>query len=294
MTKTTSAPLAALLATRQFYTAKLFTLTLSDGTISYYCSGDKDITSNAHLFSCGGQTGPYFERTDNKAKVHWKIGTNVDALVFDVIPGSATIKNLAWLTAVLYGVFDGANILYQKAYMPTYGDTSVGVYDMFLGRVGDVSFGRKAITFTVNSYLELTNQNLPLNYYQAGCNNTLYDASCTLSAAAFSANGSVAAGSSGASILAALGAATSFFDLGKIVMTSGAMSGFAIGVKSWTQGSPNGTLLLNKPFPAQPAVGDTFTVYAGCDKQQTTCAGKFSNFANFRGTPYVPVPESAS
>lgn len=293
MTKTTSAALTALLATRQFFTAKLFTFTLSDGTISRYCTGDIDITSSGNVFACGGQTGPFFERDGNKAKAHWKIGTNVDTLTFDVLPGSATIKSLPWLTAVIYGIFDGASVLYQKAYMPTYGDTSVGVYDMFKGRVGDVSVGRKSIGFTVNSYLELLNQNLPLNYYQAGCNNTLYDASCTLSAATFASNGIVGVGSAAGTILAAMAPATAFFDLGKLTMTSGTLNGMSIGVKTWVQGSPLGTFSLNRPFPQAPAVGDTFTAYAGCDKQQTTCAGKFNNFANFRGTPYVPVPESA-
>lgn len=293
MTKTTSAALTALLATRQFFTAKLFTFTLVDGTQYYFCSGDADITSGGNLFSCGGQVGPYFERGSNKAKAHWKIGTDVDSMTFDVLPGSGTIKGLSWNTAVLYGIFDGASVLYQKAFMPTYGNVSAGVYDMFLGRVGDVSLGRTSITFTVNSYLELTNQTLPLNYYQSGCNNTLYDAACGLSAAAFAASGAVGTGSTAGTILATMGAATAYFDLGKLTFTSGALNGMSVGVKTWVQGSPLGTFSMNRPFPATPAVGDTFTAYAGCDKQQSTCAAKFNNFAQFRGTPYVPVVESA-
>lgn len=294
MTKTTSAPLAALLATRQFYTAKLFTLTLVDGSVYYFCGGDADITSGGNVFSCGGQTGPYFERSDNKAKAHWKIGTDVDTLVFDVMPGTATIKGFPWLTAMVYGIFDGASVLYQKAYMPTYGNTSAGVYNMFQGRVGDVTFGRKAITFTINSYLELTNQNLPLNYYQGGCNNTLFDTSCTLSAAAFSNPGTVGVGSSAGTILAAMAGATGYYDLGKLTFSSGQLNGMSIGVKTWVQGTSLGTFTMNRPFPAAPAIGDTFTAYAGCDKQQTTCAAKFGNIVNFRGTPYVPIPETAT
>ena len=40
---------------------------------------------------------------------------------------------------------------------------------------------------------------------------------------------------------------------------------------------------------AQPiAVGDAFTVTAGCDKLFATCQSRFSNSANFRGFPHIP------
>ena len=36
------------------------------------------------------------------------------------------------------------------------------------------------------------------------------------------------------------------------------------------------------------ALGDTFLIVAGCDKQFSTCQAKFDNVANFRGFPHVP------
>jgi uncharacterized phage protein (TIGR02218 family) len=36
------------------------------------------------------------------------------------------------------------------------------------------------------------------------------------------------------------------------------------------------------------AVGDTFTVTAGCDKRFATCVQKFDNAVNFRGFPHIP------
>jgi uncharacterized phage protein (TIGR02218 family) len=36
------------------------------------------------------------------------------------------------------------------------------------------------------------------------------------------------------------------------------------------------------------AIGDAFTITAGCDKQFTTCKAKFANTINFRGFPYMP------
>ena len=49
-------------------------------------------------------------------------------------------------------------------------------------------------------------------------------------------------------------------------------------------------LSLVAPFSFPVAIGDAFIVYPGCDKQQSTCA-MFGNLANYRGQPYIPVPE---
>jgi uncharacterized phage protein (TIGR02218 family) len=36
------------------------------------------------------------------------------------------------------------------------------------------------------------------------------------------------------------------------------------------------------------AVGDIFTIIAGCDKTLAICRDKFDNIINFRGDPFVP------
>ena len=36
------------------------------------------------------------------------------------------------------------------------------------------------------------------------------------------------------------------------------------------------------------AVGDTFALTAGCDKQFITCRTKFNTGVNFRGCPHMP------
>jgi len=46
------------------------------------------------------------------------------------------------------------------------------------------------------------------------------------------------------------------------------------------------TLIL--PFTVD-LLGETVTVYAGCDHAITTCEDKFSNKVNFRGCPFVPT-----
>lgn len=39
-------------------------------------------------------------------------------------------------------------------------------------------------------------------------------------------------------------------------------------------------------------VGEPFVAYAGCDRKQTTCRDKFSNYPNFLGFPYAPYEDT--
>jgi len=288
--KTASTALINLLATRQFYSADLYLFTLIGGGQLNYCGGDQDINWNSTLWSAGKSTGPYFDRKDNKAKCHWKVGVEVDTLVFDVLPGASTVLGEPFISAVRQGVFDGAELTLYRAFMPTYGNTAAGTVIMFVGRVAEIDAGRSLATFSVNSHLELLNLNMPRNLYQAGCVNTLFDTSCSLNAASFAVNGSALSGSTANTIFASLAQAAGYFTLGCITFTSGANNGISRTVKSWDGSS---ILQLIAPFPVAPANGDAFTIYPGCDKQQTTCATRFSNLINFRGFPYVPENSTA-
>jgi len=290
--KTAGTALINLLATRQFYSTDLYNFSLIGGGQLHYCGGDKDVLWNSITWTSGASSGPYFDRKDNKAKCHWKVGVEVDTLVFDVLPGSSTVLGEPFLSAVRQGVFDGAEMTLYRAFMPTYGNTAAGTVIMFVGRVAEIDAGRSLATFSVNSHLELLNLNMPRNLYQAGCVNALFDASCTLNMASFATSGSVSTGSSTHVINATLSQTTGYFDLGQVSFTSGANSGISRTVKHYTQGSP-GTVSLIAPFPVAPSVGDAFTIYPGCDKQQSTCSSKFNNLINFRGFPYVPENSTA-
>lgn len=291
--KPTNATLNALLATRQFITADLYTISLVGGTVLYYCSGQTDITNGGHTYSAGGQTGPYFDRKGSRAKVTWKIGSGTDSLVIDVAPGTATVQGLTFLNAIRVGLFDGADFQLARAFMSVYGTVATGcAVTMFKGRIAEIDADRSLATITINDYRELFNQQLPRNLFAASCANTLYDAQCTVVAATYSAAGIVLTGSTATSVNVTLAQPTGYFDLGMMTFTSGANNGMRVGVSTWVQGVP-GILTPIGPIPTAPAVGDTFTVYAGCDR--TLGAGgctRFANSANFRGAPYVPAPES--
>jgi uncharacterized phage protein (TIGR02218 family) len=275
--KPASTALQDLLASRQFFAVDLYTFTLIGGTVLRYCSGDRDVTAGGNLFTT---QGPRIDRKDNKAKCHWKTGVEVDTLVFDVMPQATDMVNgLPFLASCVQGAFDGAELQLERAFMATYGDTSLGTVIMFAGRVAEIDLGRALATFTINSHLELLNLQLPRNLWQPGCVNSLGDASCGVNLPSFAVSGSAAAGSRASVIAATLGQPTNYFDQGKIAFTGGANAGLTRSVKSWDAGSP-GNIALLAPFPNVPQAGDTFTIYPGCDKTlgSNGCA-KFANTA---------------
>lgn len=289
--KPASSALRSLLASRQFYAADLYTFTLVGGGVLRYTSGDRDITANGNHFT---SQGPRVDRKGNKAKCHWKIGVDVDTLVFDVMPQATDLVNgQSFLAACVQGAFDGAELTLERAFMGTYGDTSVGTVILFAGRVAEIDLGRGVATFSVNSHLELLNLNLPRNLWQPSCVNSLGDPSCGVNLTSFAVAGSALAGSSTHIVNASLAQATGYFDQGKINFTSGANAGLSRSVKSWVTGSP-GVVALLAPLPNLPAAGDAFQIFPGCDKTLggNGCA-KFANTARFRGFPFVPTPDTA-
>ena len=286
--ETSAGALAALLATRQFHYCALFKFDLVGGSSLYYTSSDVPVTFGGNTYQTAKQSGVIVDRKGSKARVKWRIGVEVDTLEFDVIPNGGTVNGQDFLSAIRQGVFDGAICTFYHAYwtqtdfVPLISPT--GVVTMFAGRVAQVQAGRSLSHFTVNSHLDLLNIQLPRNIYQSGCINTLYDTGCTLNKASFGVSATVSGVTSESRFNAVLSQAIDYFSLGVVTFTSGANAGLSRTVKSWGAN----TFVTLTPFPNLPVIGDAFTAYPGCDKKQATCAGKFSNQANFRGFPYIP------
>ena len=78
-----------------------------------------------------------------------------------------------------------------------------------------------------------------------------------------------------------------------VKFTTGLNTGLQRTIKAYTNGSPSNFTLIS-PFPNVPTIGDSFTIYAGCDKSMATCTARFSNLVNFRGTPFVPAADIVS
>jgi uncharacterized phage protein (TIGR02218 family) len=271
--------------------ADLYTFTLLNGSVYRWTDFDADVKVSANTWL---HSGPVIKRSAMK----WSRGLSVEAmdmkLADDGVDGPPTmIGNVPLIQAFAQRAFDGATVQLDRMFSNPGTPSWQGPITMFLGRVGEIkSAGRSQIEFSVNCMLDILNQNMPRNLFQPSCRWTLFDAGCTLNPASFSVSGTVASGSSAGAIKAALAAATGYYNLGRIVFTSGVNNGVTRSIKTYTNGSPS-IVILSVPLPVTPGVGDAFTIYAGCDKTQATCTSRFSNITNYGGEPFIPSPETA-
>lgn len=128
--------------------------------------------------------------------------------------------------------------------------------------------------------------------FTATCDADLGDARCkiNLDDPAFHGSGVVTA-LEGTSTFAVSGLdafADGWFSQGKLTFSSGENAGIAMEVKSHVNDTRGVTITLWQAMPEPIAVGDTFSVTAGCDKRFSTCHDKFNNVVNFRGFPFIP------
>jgi uncharacterized phage protein (TIGR02218 family) len=279
--KSASPALLALLATRKFIMTDLYTITLVDGvTVLRYTSADTDIKWNGNIF----KSLPL-----KRGAARTVIGVAVDTLDFSAFPrASDLVQGLAFLSAARSGLFDGAWVALERGFGSAWPQVT-GTLIQFYGRVSELAAGRSSVDFRIKSALELLDVQMPRNVYQAVCLHTLYDSGCAALKSAYTVAGAAAGSCTTTGFGSGLTEAAGYFDQGVLKFTSGANAGLSRTVKAY-DGSHNFTFALAWPVP--PALGDSFTVYPGCDKTKDTCQSKFGNLGRFKGYPYIPVPET--
>jgi len=305
VTKATSQDVVNLLAAAQtapdapIAFAECFTFIATTGTYYTWTNFDLPIAYNGYTFLANG---PLVQGLKYKGN----IGLEVDKQQITIAARPTDLINGApFLIALRDGAFDGAAVYRDRVFMTVaYGSdfdsdfssdfgakaySVAGGVRMFQGRVSTVDkVGRTQATVTVASDLVVLDYDMPRNLFSPTCVHTLYDAGCGVIRGTYSANGTAGAGSTATQVLTSVAAA--MHAQGSLVFTSGANANVRATVKSVAVGS---ALNLMYPLPFAPAAGDAFTVAAGCDHTQGTCANRFNNVANFRGFPYVPPPQMA-
>lgn len=275
---------ALLNSSTQVHMADVYTLTLSGGTVLRYSGSDTPVTIPGTTWSLG----PVIRRGNTRRRV----GVTVDSLSLSLAADATVqVNSVALLPFIAAGGFDGARVVLERAFAAAAGSPWVGLLPLFQGRVSAVpSASRYEASFTVASDGELLDTMIPRNVYQPGCGNTLFDTACGLAKASYA----VATTATGATDAArttfntALAQATSYFAQGWAVGVTGPNAGVGRTIKAFAAGA----ITTIQPWPVAVGIGDTFTVYPGCDKLQATCSAKFANLARFRGHPYVPAPET--
>lgn len=282
--KAASPELEALLATRRFFVADLWTVELASGSLLRHTSADQAITAGGRLFLAASHL---FER----GRISQKAGLEVATLDLTVHPREADlVDGVPFLHAIRLGLFDEAEITLERAFMAEFGVTSAGTLIQFAGRAGEIEAGQSSAYIPVNSHLELLNGKLPRLVYQASCPFTVFDGRCRLARAAHEVAATVGSGATNTRVpLPGLGKADGWATLGVLGFTTGPLAGLTRHVAAHA----SGVLTVYPPLPSAPAAGVAVRVAAGCAKTLDACAA-FGNRSNYGGQPYVPAPETAT
>ena len=281
--KSVEPALATLLqSSRAFFVVELFTLTLIGGQIYRWSGADVGIAYGGNTYA----TGPIVERGAVKTGVGLSV-TSCDVTFYAT--DAITVLGLPLLQAARRGALDGAELKIVRAFTDDPANPIVGSVSVFEGRLADAEILSNAARYTVKSPVELLDAPFPPYVYQPGCVWSLYGAGCGVSKAAHALAVTVQGGSTRSVIVCGVtGSAT--YDLGEIDGVTGVNAGVRRTVKQHTAGQ----LVLSFPLPDAPAVGDTFTVYKGCDRTQATCSSRFPGQGRFKGFPLVPRQETAA
>lgn len=183
---------------------------------------------------------------------------------------------------ILAGIYDFAQI---EIFMLNYNDVSQGALNLRTGWIGEVKFGKGSFVAEVRGLMQSLVQIIG-DLYSPSCRAKLGDAKCKLDIADFTVTGSVTSVSDNRIFAdSARVEGSGYFNMGKIIFTSGNNEGIAMEVKEY---SGSGIMKLVFPMPYDVQVGDEYAMQAGCDKSFSTCINRFDNAVNFRGEPHVP------
>jgi uncharacterized phage protein (TIGR02218 family) len=184
------------------------------------------------------------------------------------------------------GKFDYAEV---RVFLVNWADPAMGALKMRRGWFGEVILTEQgAFRTELRGMVQALQQRIG-EIYSPECRADLGDARCKVDLSAFTRTGTVTSTTDRAVFFATLDGAPTpdgWFNGGALTFSSGANAGRTSEVKSWTASSGRFELFLAVGYSI--AIGDSFTVYPGCDKRLDTCIGRFGNVLNFRGEPYVP------
>ena len=273
--KTLDAGLAAHLAGGVTTLCRCWRVERKDGVVMGFTDHDRDLAFDDQIYRAA--TG--FTAT----AIEDQLGLAVSNLDVEGALSSAAITE-ADLHA---GRYDDAAV---TIWLVNWADVS-GRVILRSGFLGQVSRGALAFTAELRGLAAKLDQAAG-RIFQRTCAWELGDPRCRVDLAAAGLHGS-------GTVTAVLGAfdftasglgslTTGVLTRGKLTWASGANAGLAVEVKAHTQGSRSSRLSLFLPMPEPMALGDTFTVTAGCDKALATCRSQFSNAVNFGGFPNMP------
>ena len=241
-------------------------LTLQDGTILGFTNHDNDLHINNITYEASSGFEPTAVDTTNDMAT--------DNLDVTGMLDSERIKT----ADIANGRFDFAEV---EIFLCNWAKATDPVLILRRGTIGRISHGKNGFQAEVRGLLEAFQQAAGLAY-QKQCRAQFGDSQCGLNKAAYTFTGTVTSISQDGSFSTNLTQEDDYFSYGVIRFDR---TGEEMEVKKYSQ--TGGGISLFLPVSSF-AVGDTFSISAGCDGNFSTCKTRFSNVFNFRGEPFIP------
>lgn len=269
---------------RRMYRVDLYTIKLATGQLLRYTDADRVVSIGGNSWTLGPML------TRNTVRI--VSGIQVSTLRIDMSAKSDVLVNgVPLMEFVSLGGLDNAFITLERGYSPDPSQINLtGKMVIFIGRVADISVGRHVASIEVKSPTELLDVKIPRNVYQPGCHSTWADEACGIDKTLYTQSGVITSASTKRQLNSDIIGADEYYSLGVVKFTSGVNNGLSYTVRKQIGGQID--LIANTI--ATPQIGDTFDVYAGCDKTMGTCKNKFNNILRYRGMPFIPVPETVA
>lgn len=271
-----SVSLKARIALGTISLCRIWSVTRRDGTIKYFTDHDTNVIFDSNTYVATNS----FNISNLRSTL---AGGSTSADLTIVFSDSGISYDDA-----IRGFYDNAEMVlsiidYQN---PSYG--TITMVDGFLGAIslGDKNVGSCEVIGRLQSALNRIGE-----FYTPECRASLGDSRCKINIALFSTTGVVTT-------------VTNNRKFRVDFVTDPVNYLYSLGQIKWSSGNNNGTsleclaqyaidatideLILAMHTAKDVQVGDTLTIYAGCDKRPVTCIGTFNNFVNYRGEPHVP------
>lgn len=250
--------------------ATCWKLTLRNSSIIGFTDHDKDIViDNINYKANTGMTA---------SAVANNLDLSTDNMEIEGVLDSANIKE----ADIQAGIYDFAEI---SVFMVNYNDLTQGSLNLREGWLGEVNINNQQFIVEVRGLMQSLSQGIG-NLYSPSCRAKFGDSSCKVDLANYTVYGTITSVEDNRIFLDNLRPEESgYFDFGVIKFTSGNNNGLAMEVKSYNLG---GEIILVMPMSFAVEIGDSYIMYAGCNKTLDVCGDRFSNAINFRGEPHVP------
>ncbi|MHA1127325.1 MAG: DUF2163 domain-containing protein [Alphaproteobacteria bacterium] len=250
-------------------------LTRSDGAVFGFTDHDRPLTFDGTTFEP--------ESGFTASEIRSGSDLSVDAQEAEGVLTSDTITE----TDILDGRWDNATV---EIWRVNWVDTTSRAL-LRRGAIGQLRRGRLHFVAEMRSLAHVLGQTIGRTF-QASCDAALGDARCGVDTndPAFKATGTVVtiSGDRGFVVADLSGFTDGWFAPGILQWLTGANTGRKAEILGHAISGVNVIVTLLEE-PIRPIeVGNTFNIFAGCDKRFETCQVKFTNAVNFRGFPHIP------